>query len=106
MRRGCLGDEEAALGRRAEGRVPVCLRYLLDGPGLETRSGRVDENVEAAELLDRQLDERSRVLGAGQVAVLRAGREDLPVLAPEPRDDRRAELPRAACDESPHVWGV
>jgi hypothetical protein len=106
MRCGCLGDEETALRRRAHGRVPILLRDFLDGLGLEARPRCVDEDVEAAELLDGSLDERPRGPGLTEVAVLRPRGENLPAFLLELGDDRRSELPGAACDECPHVRGV
>ena len=74
MRGGRLGDEEAALRRRAEGGVPVRFRQLLDGRGSEALAGRVHEQVETAELCGRRLHERPSQLDVRDVAVGAAGR--------------------------------
>ena len=58
VRRGGLRDEEAALRGGAEGRVPVGLVELVERLRREALAGGVDEQVEAAELVDRPLDER------------------------------------------------
>ena len=52
--RGGLGDEEAALGRRAERRVPVGLLDLAHRLGDEALAGRVHEEVEPAQLARRR----------------------------------------------------
>ena len=94
-----LRDEEAALHRRAERAVEVGLRDLLEALRLESRRGAVDDDVESAELCLRPGDERTGVVGPGEVAVAAAGGEHLPPLATQPVCDRGAELARAAGDE-------
>ena len=82
---GGLRDEEAALGGRAEGRVPVGLGDLLDGPRLEAVGGRVDDEVEPAELAAPPA-RRARAPPRAARRRRRAGR---------PRE-RRTPRPRAA----------
>ena len=103
VRRRRLGDEEAPLDRRAERRVDVLLRDVLEPLRLESGRGAVDDDVEAAELRRRPLDERPRVVGAREVAVAAPGREHLPALAAQPLRDRGAELAGAAGEERAHA---
>ena len=96
MRRRRLGDEEASLDRRAERRVDIGLGDLLERLRLESGRRAVDDDVEAAELVHRPPDERTRLVGARDVAVAAPGREHLPALAAQPLCDRGAELAGAA----------
>ena len=52
-----MRDEEAALRRDTEGRVPVALVELVERLGREALAGSVDEQVEPAELIDRPRDQ-------------------------------------------------
>ena len=49
VRDGGLGDEEGPLCRRVERRVPVRLRYVLDGTRRESIRGGVHEEIQPAD---------------------------------------------------------
>jgi hypothetical protein len=94
-----LRDEEAALRRRAERRVPVFLRKLCDRLRDEAFAGAVHEQVEPAQLLRRTRDQRLRRLRLRDVSVCPPGGNDRPALAFEARGNRRAHAPGAAGNE-------
>ena len=64
VRRGGLRQEEAPLGGDPERSVPVLLGDLLDGLGREPVAGSVDDEVEAAQLGNGTLNERSSLVGS------------------------------------------
>src|SRR6266540_932311 len=97
-----LGDEEAALRGRPEGRLPVGFVQLPERLRLEPLRRRVHEQVEPAQLRHRPVDEAACLLDLRHVAVPPPGCDYPPALALEPRRDRRAELARAAGYERSH----
>src|SRR6266540_5823096 len=97
-----LGDEEAALRCRAEGRLPGGLVQLLERLRLEPLCRRVHEQVEPAQLRHRPVDESACLLHLRHVAVAPPGRDYAPTLALEPRRDRRADSARPAGYERSH----
>jgi len=105
LRRGSLGHEEAPLGGRSEGRVPVGLGHLCDALGNEALSGCVHEQVEAPELLGRVLDDDPGLLRRREVALGAPGRDHRPLRLPEPLGDDRTDTSGTACDEGPHCSG-
>ena len=92
MRDGRLRDEEAPLGRRAEGGVPVVLGHLLDRPRLEPLGCGVDEEVEAAELVAAR-STSACLVGPRDVAVCAPRREDGEALGLEPAAIARPTRP-------------
>ena len=103
-RRG-LRDEEAALGRRSERGIPVGLGHLVNRLRSKPLAGRVDEQIEPAELVGRPLHERVRGFGVCEVAV-RAPRSDhRPPLGAQALGDGGTDPSGAACDERSHCSG-
>jgi hypothetical protein len=101
---GGLGDEEAPLRGRAEGRVPVRLVELFERLGREALARGVHEQVHAgAQLLEGAVDERPCLSGPRDVAVGAAGCEDGPAVTLEPAHDRLADAAHAAGDQRPHA---
>ena len=91
-----LRDEECAFRRGAVRRVPVLLGHVGDRDGPEPVRGGVDDEIESAQLFDRSLDERSRLLRPGDVAVPTSGGLDAEPLRLEPRGDGAADAAGAA----------
>ena len=98
MRCRGLGEEEA-LGRRSEGGVPVLLGDGIHGLGHEALAGRVDDEIEAAQLVRCALDEGADGSGVGKVAVAPACGEHAEAVSLQAACDRAADAPGAAGDE-------
>ena len=88
VRRRGLRDEEAALRGCAEGEFPVRLAELEGALRSEALRRGVDEEVEAPELGDTPLDERSRLVGSRDVAVGPACCKNRPTGHSQPLGDR------------------
>jgi hypothetical protein len=62
----------------------------------------VDDEVEAAKLSRRALDECTSVVRAREIAVAAPGSEDLRAVGAETRGDRRSDAARPSGDECTH----
>jgi len=100
---GRLGEEERPFRGHAGGGVPVGFRHLLDRLRREPVRRRLDDQVEAAEPVDRGCDELARAGDRREVAVHASGGDDPPAFGLKPHRDRTAHSARSARDERPLV---
>ena len=63
----------------------------------------MDDEVEAAELIQRVLGQLLRAGAPAKVAVGASGRDDTPAVALEARCDRASDSPGPACDQRASV---
>ena len=72
----------------------------------EAGSRGVNDEVEAAELLDSSGNEPGRAVAGAQVAVRAARSDHSPAIGSEALRDRMSDLPRPACDQRAAVWSL
>ena len=105
-RGGGLREEEGPLGRDVERSVPVGLRHLRDRLRHEARPCCVDDELEAAQLVDRLLHEHGGAVARAEVAVGPAGGDHRPPVGAQTLCDSVPDPSRSTRDERPAVCSL